>query len=756
MASTYTTNSGIELIASGEQSGTWGTTTNTNLSIIDRLVNGVGAIALAGTTHTLTTSDGVLSDGQYSVLVFGGAPSGTNTVTISPNDGQHVYIVWNVTSESVVLTQGSGGNVTVASGDTKVVYADGTGAGAAVIDITANFAMSSVKITGGSITGITDLAIVDGGTGASSASAARTNLGLAIGTDVQAYDAELTAIAGLAVTDGNIIVGNGTTWVAESGATARTSLGLSIGTNVQAYDAGLQSISGLTTSADQMIYTTALDTYATTGLTAAGRAILDDADASAQRTTLGLAIGTDVQAYDAGLQSISGLTTSADQMIYTTALDTYATTGLTAAGRALLDDADASAQRTTLGLAIGTNVQAYDAELTAIAALAVTDGNIIVGDGTTWVAESGATARTSLGLGTMATQAASSVTITGGSITGITDLAVADGGTGASDAGTARTNLGLAIGTDVQAYDAGLQSISGLTTSANQMIYTTALDTYATTGLTAAGRAILDDADASAQRTTLGLAIGTDVQAYDAELTAIAGLAVTDGNIIVGNGTTWVAESGATARTSLGLGAGDSPTFTAVTAGQVDVTAQGDVRFQDAAGGQFVALQGPGTVATSYTLSLPTADGTNGQAVVTSGSGQLSFSDVVTPTGTQTLTNKTLTDPAIIGAILEDIFTITDGAAFEIDPGNGTIQLITLGASRTPKATNFANGESVTLMVNDGSAYTLTWTDATFGGSGVVWKTDGGTAPTLNTTGYTIMVLFKVGGQVYGARVGNA
>jgi len=443
-------------------------------------------------------------------------------------------------------------------------------------------------------------------------------------------------------------------------------------------------------------------------------------------------------------------------MIYTTALDTYATTGLTAAGRALLDDADASAQRTTLGLAIGTNVQAYDAELTAIAALAVTDGNIIVGDGTTWVAESGATARTSLGLGTMATQAASSVTITGGSITGITDLAVADGGTGASDAGTARTNLGLAIGTDVQAYDAGLQSISGLTTSANQMIYTTALDTYATTGLTAAGRAILDDADASAQRTTLGLAIGTDVQAYDAELTAIAGLAVTDGNIIVGNGTTWVAESGATARTSLGLGAGDSPTFTAVTAGQVDVTAQGDVRFQDAAGGQFVALQGPGTVATSYTLSLPTADGTNGQAVVTSGSGQLSFSDVVTPTGTQTLTNKTLTDPAIIGAILEDIFTITDGAAFEIDPGNGTIQLITLGASRTPKATNFANGESVTLMVNDGSAYTLTWTDATFGGSGVVWKTDGGTAPTLNTTGYTIMVLFKVGGQVYGARVGNA
>ena len=155
MASTYTTNSGIELITTGEQSGTWGTTTNTNLSIIDRLVNGVGTITLSGTTHTLTTSDGTLSDGQYAVLVFSGSPSGTNTVTVAPNDAQHLYIVKNSSGQSVVLTQGSGGDVTVANGDTKVVYCDGAGAGAVVVDITADFAMSSVNITGGSITGIT-------------------------------------------------------------------------------------------------------------------------------------------------------------------------------------------------------------------------------------------------------------------------------------------------------------------------------------------------------------------------------------------------------------------------------------------------------------------------------------------------------------------------------------------------------------------------------------------------------------------------
>jgi hypothetical protein len=135
----------------------------------------------------------------------------------------------------------------------------------------------------------------------------------------------------------------------------------------------------------------------------------------------------------------------------------------------------------------------------------------------------------------------------------------------------------------------------------------------------------------------------------------------------------------------------------------------------------------------------------------------------ITPNGTgSTVVTKlsasaaALTDPVITGAILEDVYTISDGAAFEIDPGNGSIQLITLGASRTPKATNFAAGESVTLMVDDGTAYTLTWTDSTFGGSGVVWKTNGGVAPTLNTSGYTVITLWKVSTQVYGARVGDA
>lgn len=112
------------------------------------------------------------------------------------------------------------------------------------------------------------------------------------------------------------------------------------------------------------------------------------------------------------------------------------------------------------------------------------------------------------------------ITATGGSITGITDLAVADGGTGASDAATARVNLGLAIGANVQAYDVTLQSLAALGTAADKYAYTTGVDTWAEGTITAAGRAILDDADAAAQRTTLGL--GT-MATQDASSVAITG-----------------------------------------------------------------------------------------------------------------------------------------------------------------------------------------------------------------------------------------
>ena len=142
MGSTYTDNGGIEKIGLGEQAGAWGTTTNNNFDIIDRLINGVGSISLSGTTHTLTTSDGSLSDGMFKVLVLGGSPSGTNTITIEPNNADKLYFVKNASGQSVTFTQGSGANVTIANGFGAIIFADGAGSGAAVTDLTALFTTS--------------------------------------------------------------------------------------------------------------------------------------------------------------------------------------------------------------------------------------------------------------------------------------------------------------------------------------------------------------------------------------------------------------------------------------------------------------------------------------------------------------------------------------------------------------------------------------------------------------------------------------
>ncbi len=148
MVSTYTANGGIEKIGSGEQSGTWGDTTNTNFDIIDRLISGVGAITLSGTSSTLTTSEGTLSDGMFKVLVLGGSPSGTHTITIAPNDADKLYFVKNGTSQIATFTQGSGSDVSVAAGAGAIIFADGAGSGAAVTDLTALFPNSNTSGAG--------------------------------------------------------------------------------------------------------------------------------------------------------------------------------------------------------------------------------------------------------------------------------------------------------------------------------------------------------------------------------------------------------------------------------------------------------------------------------------------------------------------------------------------------------------------------------------------------------------------------------
>ena len=294
----------------------------------------------------------------------------------------------------------------------------------------------------------------------------------------------------------------------------------------------------------------------------------------------------------------------------------------------------ASAARTALGLAIGTHVQAYDAQLADVAGLTPTNGGVIIGDGSNFVLETGSTLRSSLGLGTGDTPQfnginvghASDTTITKASAgdiqiennivyrAGGTNVAIADGGTNADNESAARTNLGLEIGTDVQAYDAGLAAIAGLGTTDGGVIVGNG-STY-----------VLETGDTL--RTSLGLAIGTNVQAYDAQLADIAGLSTTNGGIIVGDGSNFVLETGATLRTSIGVGTGDSPAFTNLTlSGDIELGHASDTTIsRDSAGVVSIA----GAVVRTGTVAV--ADGGTGATTDSGARTNLGLGDAATKT----------------------------------------------------------------------------------------------------------------------------
>jgi len=154
MTSTYTSNSGIEKPGTGDQSGTWGDTTNTNMDIIDRAISGVVSLSLSGTSTTLTTTDGSLTDGMHKVLVLAGSPTGTNTITIAPNDADKFYLVKNGSGQSAVFSQGTGANVTIPNGGADIIFSDGAGTGAAVASIFANsLSFGKVNLTSDTASG---------------------------------------------------------------------------------------------------------------------------------------------------------------------------------------------------------------------------------------------------------------------------------------------------------------------------------------------------------------------------------------------------------------------------------------------------------------------------------------------------------------------------------------------------------------------------------------------------------------------------
>lgn len=261
--------------------------------------------------------------------------------------------------------------------------------------------------------------------------------------------------------------------------TAGTAIGLTDGgagstVTVAVNDAELTSIAGVTSAANALPYYTGSGTATTTTLSSFGRTLIDDADATTARSTLGVVIGTNVQAQDGELAALAGLTSAANALPYFTGAGTAATTTLTSAARSVLDDTTTGAMLTTLG------AQPADADLTALAGL-------------TSAADKG-------------------IQFTGSGTAATFDLTTA-GKALLDDANAAaqRTTLGLVIGTNVQAQDAELAALAGTTSAANALPYFSGSGTATTTTLSSFGRTLIDDADAATARATLGVTFSKSI-----------------------------------------------------------------------------------------------------------------------------------------------------------------------------------------------------------------------------------------------------
>ena len=149
MASTYVNNLRLNEMGTGDASGTWGTTTNTNLELIGEALGfGTEAITTNADTHSTVVADGASDAGRAMYLKYTGTLDSACTITITPNTMKRMQFIENGTSgsQNIIISQGSGANITIPAGDTKAVYLDGAGSGAAVVDAFASLNVVDLKI----------------------------------------------------------------------------------------------------------------------------------------------------------------------------------------------------------------------------------------------------------------------------------------------------------------------------------------------------------------------------------------------------------------------------------------------------------------------------------------------------------------------------------------------------------------------------------------------------------------------------------
>lgn len=353
---TYTDANGVKLITTGDEAGTWGSSTNVNLQILDRAANGFESIALSSTTYTLTLSAQPSSaeDGHYKAIKFTGSPGGTCTVTLAQNDKARVYMILNSTDADLIITQGSGGNVTIEVGKGSIVLADGAGSGAAVTDFTA------------AVQNVTDLS-------------SPFNVGA---TSVTTSGAELNLLDGSAA---GTIANSKAVIYGSSGEVNATTLQIA-GTSITATAVELNYVDGVTSAIQTQIdgkqatITGAATTIDDTDLTAS-RAVISNASgkvAVSGVTTTELDILDGLTATTAELNIMDGVTATTAELNYvdgvTSAIQTQINSKqATITGAATtIDDANLTASRAVISNASGK-----------VAVSAVTDTELGYLDGVT-------------------------------------------------------------------------------------------------------------------------------------------------------------------------------------------------------------------------------------------------------------------------------------------------------------------------------------------------------------------------------------
>ena len=149
MASTYVNNLRLNEMVTGDESGNWGVVTNLNLELAgEALGYGTEAITTNADTHTSTVADGASDPVRAMYVKYTGTLDSACTITIAPNTMKRVQLIENGTSgsQNIIISQGSGANITIPPGDTKVVYLDGAGSGAAVVDAFASLSVVDLKV----------------------------------------------------------------------------------------------------------------------------------------------------------------------------------------------------------------------------------------------------------------------------------------------------------------------------------------------------------------------------------------------------------------------------------------------------------------------------------------------------------------------------------------------------------------------------------------------------------------------------------